>query len=422
MQSPHNPQSQWTPPARPEWVQTLNQVGANFGPAGPSAIVPLDENSLLEAARSATGLNDFGDDAWREPFGLLLKDMEQADLNLTGRLLARTDILQSLVARLKMAEAEKQHPEILDQEVVAPIFITGLGRTGTTILLEVLGQDPNLRAVMGWEFRYPSPPPVAGERDNDARIAKTAADVELWSQVVPEFRAIHEIAVNEPEADSVGMRHEFASTMWSATQKSPNFNAWMAKDRLAQALRFQRRLLKHLLWKTPGRPILKFPSYLSNLPSVFAEFPDAQVIITHRDPIKVMSSSANMSATLLWQRSDQVNYAEVATSIVKGFPLVLDMVTQQRETGVVPKAQVFDVLYADLIKDQPATVRKLYEQLGLELTAEALSRMQAYLAAKPKGRHGVHAYRFEDLGVSHDEMRPKFANYMQKYAVPEEKL
>jgi hypothetical protein len=422
MQDTNNTGTGWTPPPRPEWVKTLNQAGANFGPTGPSIVVPLEEDSLLAAARSATGLDDFGDDDWREPFRLLLQDINGGDLHTAGRLLARFDLLQSLVARLKMTETEKQYPEILEQEVFTPIFITGLGRTGTTILLELLGQDPSLRAAMGWEFRYPSPPPEADKRLNDPRISMTRADVDLWSAVLPEFDTIHEVVVDQPEADSVSMRHEFASPMWSATQKSPNYDAWMAKDRLAQALRFHHRALKHLQWKTPGRWILKFPSYLSNLPSLFAEFPDAKVIVTHRDPIKVMASSANMLATLRWQRSDHVNFDEISAPIVQGFPMLLDMVTQQRQSGVVPGDQMFDIHYADLIADQQATIRKLYAQLGIELTNEAESRMQAYVAAKPKHRHGVHSYRFDYLGVSPEEMRARFAGYMKQYAVREEKL
>jgi sulfotransferase family protein len=420
--STDNTNSGWTPPPRPEWVDTLNKVGGNFGPNGPETVVPLDEKSLLDAATTATGLTDFGDEAWREPFGILLRDLEQAELTLTGRLLARIDILQSLVARLRMAETERQHPEILDQEIENPIFITGLGRTGTTILLELLGQDPNLRPALGWELRYPSPPPEAGKRENDPRIASTAADVELWLQVVPEFRAIHEIVVNEPEADSVGMVHEFASPIWTATHHLPNYEAWMREDRLRQPLRFHRRLLKHLQWKNPGRWVLKFPSYLSNLPSLFEEFPDAKVIITHRDPVKVMSSSANMQATLRWQRSDQVNYEGMAAIIVQGFPMLLEMVTQQRETGVVPNDQIVDMRYADLMRDLQATVREIYNQLGIELTDEAAKRMEAYLDARPRGRHGVHAYRFEDLGVDYQEMREKFSEYMNRYDIPEEKL
>lgn len=415
-----NKDARWSPQSRPEWVTVLNQVGENFGIEGPRAVIALGEESLIDAACAATGLSDFGDEDWREPFALLLRDMEEANLNLTGRLLARIDVLQSLVARLRLTETERKHPEILEQRIESPIFITGLGRTGTTILLELLGQHPGLRAIKGWEFRYPSP---LSERPSEAdpRIAMTTADVELWSQVVPGFDAIHEIAVTEPEADSVGMRHAFASTMWSATQKSPRYDAWLAKDRLQHALRFHRRLLKHMQWQTPGRFILKFPSYLGNLPSLFAEFPDARVIITHRDPIKVMSSSADMLATLRWQRSDVVNYQEIASAIVNGFPLLLDMVSDQRDGGVIPNSQIIDVRYADLMSDTRGTLGSLCHELGVDLTPAARQRMQTYLDAKPKGRHGNRNYRFENLGVEYDKMASKFDKYMNRYDVPRER-
>ena len=139
------PTANWTPPPRPRWVRLLNQVGSNLGDE--AALVPLDEASLLTTAQRLTGLDDYGDDAWREPFGILLADIDnEAQLNLTGRLLTRYDLVRSLAFRLRMAEAEKQHPEILDEQIREPIFITGLGRTGTSILHESMAQDPRLRA------------------------------------------------------------------------------------------------------------------------------------------------------------------------------------------------------------------------------------------------------------------------------------
>ncbi len=225
----------WSARPRPPWVATLNTVGRGLG--SPHAVASLDESSLLDAAREATGLRDFGDDAWREPFGILLRDLEQeADLTLTGRLLARIDILHSLIARLRMADTERQHPEILDQPVDAPIFITGMARSGTSILLALLGQDPRLRPALGWEFRHPSPPPEAGTPKDDPRIVDTAADIDLWVQVIPELQQIHETANDAPDEDSKGQMHEFTSGTWSATHRVPNYDAWMAKNRMAQGI------------------------------------------------------------------------------------------------------------------------------------------------------------------------------------------
>jgi len=405
----------WRPPTRPAWVARLNQMGRNLG--SPDAMVPLDEPSLLDAATAATGLVDFGPDEWRAPFRILLDDMaRESDLTLTGRLMARFDLLRSLVARLGMAEAERRNPEIRAQPIEAPIIITGLGRTGTTILQELLTCDPALRAPRGWELRYPAPT----DPDRDL-LTHAAADIDFWVDVVPEFLAMHESTSAGPDEDSAGMVHEFASPVWSACHRAPNFDVAI-RGANTQMTRFHRRLLQHLQFREPGRWLVKGPTHLSALPDFFAEYPDARVIQTHRDPLKVLASTADMIATLRWQRSDTVHYAEYAQQITVGYPLLLDYVAGQRATGVVPDDRFVDVRYADLMRDPLGTIASIYHQLGMTLTDEAAARMRHHLAARPKDRHGVREYRFEDLGVDEGEMRRKFAAYMDRFAVPEEAL
>lgn len=405
----------WRPPSRPEWVRRLNSMGRNLAPA---AIVPLDEVSLLESAVGVTGFNDFGPDEWREPFRILLADMErESDLTLTGRLMARFDLLRSLTARLRMAEAERRQPEILAQPVVAPIIITGLGRTGTTILHELLGLDPALRAPRGRELRYPALP-----RDTPAGDSvDAAADIDFWVDVVPEFLAMHESTSEGSDEDSAGMVHDFVTPVWSACHRAPNFDAAL-RGANARATRFHRRLLQHLQFREPGRWLVKGPTHLSMLPEFFTEYPDARVIQTHRDPLKVLASTADMIATLRWQRSDNVEYAEFARQITFGYPLLLDYVAGLRRAGAVPDDRFIDVRYAQLMRDPLGTIAGIYAQLGLELTDQTVTRMRAHLNARPKGRHGAREYRFEDLGVGETEMREKFAAYMDRFQVPPEAL
>ena len=347
-----------------------------------------------------TGLDDFGDDdAWREPFGILLADIEnEANLNITGRLLTRYDFLRSLVFRLRMAEAEKRHPEILDEQIREPIFITGLGRTGTSILHESMAQDPRLRAPLGWEMRYPS----TESDDDDHLVAMTATEVDLWLEVVPEFAPIHEISIDGPDEDSVGHQHAFASQVWSATNRAPNFDIWMATKGWTQAFAFERRLLQHFSSANQAAGFSRGsmrPAY-SNL---FAEFPDAKVVMTHRDPLKVMASTADMLGTLRWQRSDAVDYAEIVHRWASD-PVRPRHGVQQRKNGVVPNDRFVDVRFADLMADHSGPSRGL-RAARHQLTDEATDRMRSYLAAKPRGRHGAHGYRVEDLGLDHADMR-----------------
>jgi hypothetical protein len=411
----------WQPQPRPPWVTKLNLIGANRG--SPANFIALDEASVLEAAQDATGLSDFGGDEWREPFGLLVSDLDEvAELTLAGRIMARSELIRSLMVRLEMAEVERQHPEILEQPIEQPIFITGMGRTGTSILFELLAQDPALRAPMAWELRYPSPPPERATRETDPRIAKATADTGMWTEITPEFLAIHETHPDGPDEDSSGQIHEFASPVWTATHRVPNYEAWLQGSGMTQAFRFHRRLLQHLQWRDPGQWILKAPAHLSCLPSLFAEYPDARVIHTHRDPLKVLASTANMLATLRWQRSDRVDHEEISQTIGFGYPILLNMVIEQRDSGEVPGDRFVDVRFADLMADHLATIRTLYGKLGLELSEEAASRMAHYIESRPKGRHGVASYRFEHMGIDLESTREMFAGYMARFDVPEEEL
>ena len=404
----------WVPQPRPPWVTDLNRFGATA--VDPGAVVSLDEASLLAAAAEVTGLDDFGGDEWREPFRILLDDLDkEAELNLVGRILARTEILRSLLARLRMTETEKHHPEILEQSVEAPVFITGMGRTGTSILFELMAEDPGLRAPLGWELRYPSPLPETTTRDDDPRVAKGVVDTEMWVKVVPEFLAIHETTSGGPDECVVGMQHEFTSQVWSAPHRVPNYDAWLMGSGMTQGFRFHRRLLQHLQWKTPGRWLLKAPTHLACLPTLFAEYPDAHVIQTHRDPLKLMASTADMMATLRWQRSDRVDYDEYVQGIAFGYPFLLDMVIDQRETGVVPEDRFIDVRFADLMQDHLVIVADIdcchgdqigigierdmpvtHSDLALEIALDIGLVGQLRCAADVEGAHGQLRARLAD--------------------------
>ncbi len=410
----------WRPEPRPEWARRFNRLGTTLGNL--EQAIPLDEASLTEAARSITGLEDFGPEEWREPFQILLADLaEHARLNVIGRLLARRDIVHSLVVRLEMAETEKQHPEILEQAILAPVVITGMGRTGTSILYEIMAQDSQWRVPTGWELRRPSPPPQAETRYNDPRLLETQDDLALWYDVVPELMGIHETSSEGADEDVVGVAHEFVAASWSAFHKAPNLDMYIAMQGAEQTYRHHRRMFQHLQFKAPGRWLWKGPSHLGVLTSLFGQYPDARIVMTHRDPIKVLPSTANLIATLRWQRSDVVDHLEYAQALGFGLPFLFDMVANQRSSGELPEDRFTDVRFADLMSDHIGTIERVYDGLGVELTDDAAERMRTYIAAKPKGRHGGGAYRFEDTGLDLAATRSQFAAYMDRFDIPEEK-
>ena len=412
------PVSGWVPPARPEWVSALNHVGDIVGA---DTLVSLDEASLLAAATQLTGLTDFGpDESWREPFTLLLADIQsQANLNLIGRVLTRFDLLRALSTLLRMADAELRNPAILDTPISEPIFITGMGRTGTSILHELMGQDAQLRAPCGHELRYPVPAAV-DEAAQQIRIGDVAAEIALWESVIPELTALHEMTAAGPEEDSVAEALAFASQVWMATHRVPSFDMWMAMSGWPNAFRFLRRVLQHLQHGRPARRWLLKGIYLAGLPQLFAEFSDARVVMTHRDPISVLPSAANLLATLRWQRTDRVDYSEIAAPLTMGVPFLFDMLVDQRDSGALPADRFLDVRFADLMADHLSVIGGIYQWIGLELSTETASSMRRYLDAKPRGRHGDKTYRFSDLGVEETQMRQTVSRYVTRFDIPQE--
>jgi hypothetical protein len=305
--------------------------------------------------------------------------------------------------------------------VGAPIFVTGTGRSGTSILHELLAQDPRHRVLLSWEALHPCPPPEARSYHDDPRIRAADREVRLWEHIAPIYRTMHENGGRVPQECIYLTAHEFASDLLSGSYSVPSYATWLAKADLRPAYRTHRRLLQLLQWRCPGeRWVLKAPSHLWCLEPLLAVYPNARVVVTHRDPLAVIASMTSLMATLLWIRSDRVDAAALGPRTLRSVAYMLDRATELRDRGVLPAPQVHDVIYRDFLADPIASVAGVYDAFGLTLSAEAESRMRAYLAAKPQGRHGTHGWRFEDTGVDRDEARARFAPYLERYGVPAE--
>jgi hypothetical protein len=159
---------------------------------------------------------------------------------------------------------------------------------------------------------------------------------------------------------------------------------------------------------------------LSHLPEFFAQYPDAYVVLTHRDPLAVLPSMTSLMATLRWQHSDTVDIHAVVKSVVFGTAIVFDHIARLRDDGRLPNDRIVDVRYDDLMLDPSAALRDVYDRTDRRLTPELETRMLAYLAAKPKGRGGAHTYAFADTGLDRVAVRERFADYMARYQVAEE--
>lgn len=418
--TPVNPSSSpsWTPPPRPEWVRQLNEEGASMDLA---AVVPLNADELIATACRCEGLSNFGEDYWREPFGVLVKALDQqAELHLLGRLMIRDDLLRALRGRLQIEATYQQHPEIEDEIIDTPVVVVGLPRSGTSILFEILSQDRRFGPLLSWEIEYPCPPPEAATYESDPRIERAERLLTRQNRVAPSFKSIHELGACIPTECIVSFMYSFTTERMAAYCDVPDYAAYLATQAdWLSTYAYHRRVLKLLQWKNPRRNwLLKAPSHTWYLETLFAVFPDAKVIHAHRDPLRANASGHSLIGTLRWIRSDKPFDADSFAQVLR--PEVtaagLERVIEQIETGKIPRQQIFNSRYAELMRDPLGTIDGLYRQMHWELDDETRQRIRHYLDHKPKAKFGVHQYKT----VDDPKARACFERYQRYYGVENE--
>jgi hypothetical protein len=411
----------WIPPPRPDWLRAFNEEGRHMDIRD---LVPLRPGELIETAKRATGFDDFGDERWREPFEILVKSLEdEAALNFFGRLMARNDVLNWLKALLGIEAAFRRNPEIADQAIDRPLFIAALPRSGSSILFELLSLDPDLGSPRQWEMMFPYPPPEAATYETDPRIEKCQHLIKQWERVAPSFAAIHQMDARLPNECIFAQAACFTSEYFPSQFQVPSYIAWLtAKADWEYSYGFYKRVLQVLQFRNPRRHwLLKAPSHMNYLPVIFKVFPDARVLLTHRDPVVAQASVVNLMGTLFWIRSDKPMEVKAFAGMLSPQTMAggLNRVIDWLENGDIPTDQCFSALYADLIRSPVEAIRAIYDKAGMPFTEVLAGRIRDYLAAKPRGKFGKHAY---SISESHEagERRRLFARYQDYFGIPNE--
>jgi hypothetical protein len=382
----------------------------------------FEMGSLVEEAKSRTGEDDFGDASWSEGLGILLDSLEQeARLSALGVEIALSGVVDYLATRLALTAWRRDHPEVAEGTVERPIVIVGQPRTGTTILFDVLAQDPALRAPLTWEVDKPVPPPETATYDTDPRIADVQSTLDMVETVMPGFTSFHAMGAGLAQECVRITAPEFRSMIFNAQFRVPSYNHWLLHDAdLAPAYRWHRRYLEHLESRNPvDQWLLKSPAHLWSLEALAAEYPDAVVVQTHRDPLKVVASVSALSAHLRRMSSDDVSIADTAAGYAEDIFLGLDRGMASRDAGTFPADQVVDLHFAAFRADPLATVRELYGALGRELTDDTEARMRGFLAGHPDDGGGGR-YSFADTGLHAGELRERARPYQERYGVDSE--
>jgi hypothetical protein len=410
----------WFPPPRPEWLAAFNDEGRHMDIRN---LVPLHPDELIETAKRATGFDDFGDERWRAPFEILVKSLdEEAALNFFGRLMARSDVLNCLKALLGVHAAFRQNPEIANEVIDRPLIIAALPRSGSSILFELLSLDPDLGSPLQWEMMFPYPPPEAATYHDDPRADACQHLITQWGRVAPTFSAIHQMDARLPNECIFGQAASFVSEYFPSQYQVPSYAAFLANADWEFSYSFYKKMLKVLQFRNPRRHwLLKAPSHMNYVPTIFKVFPDARVLFTHRDPVVAQASVTNLMGTLFWIRSDKPMEIKAFAGMLSPEAMAygLNRTIDWLENGNIPRDHCFNSLYADLIGSPIEAVRKIYEKTGMAFTEETAQRIANYLAVKPKGKYGKHHYDIAD-GQETARLRRLFSRYQDYFNVPNE--
>jgi len=410
------------PPRLPITVRAINAVGNTASRLG-IRIGDLGMDALLAAASRETGLNDFGDPFFRQPLARLLESLESdAALTAIGRVAVRAELIRSLKNRLYMTDVFRSAPEIADGTIRKPLFILGLPRTGTSILHELLAQDPANRVPMTWEVFNMWPPPERSTYSRDPRIEQADRFLSRIDSILPDFKSIHPMGATLPQECVALMAHDFASIQFHTTYRLPSYQLWLENLDFGPVYASHRRQLQYLQWKCPAEQwVLKSPGHLWALDALLDQYPDALIIQTHRDPLKVLASLVSLVTTLRGLASNRIDPLEIADDWAVRLAQGLDTTTRVRNQRRLPPSRVFDMHFHELLRDEIAMVRRIYSHFDRELTAEAEAGMRAFLAAHSRDQRGRHSYRFADTGLDPEEERRRFAAYQQTFDVPSER-
>lgn len=377
----------------------------------------LGANTLHESAQRRTGLADFGDPPIEPALSILTTSLEEeAGLHALGRFLMRGHLLGILETRLRLAAIWRDQPEGLTMPIEKPVFITGMPRSGSTFLHELLSQDPENRSPRVWEVMFPVPAPQPGVI-RDARMRR--ANMNLWwfRRLAPGADEVYPVRALTPHECLAIHSYTLMSEEFITTCRVPAYEQFLRETGLRAAYGWQKRFLQHLQSRSPlKRWILKSPDHLYALEELFSVFPDAMIIQTHRNPIDVLKSSLQLTEVVqgLFARPDRERLQQrEARTLAETMERSIRFRDQRPDLG----SRFLDLSYSEIVSDPLGTARRIYEHLDCPLTATAVERMRQFIATRSRYQRRRNP-TLADLGLDVRAETRRFQNYCHRFGIP----
>jgi len=367
--------------------------------------------TLLAEASREVALDDFGAGAWEEPFGVLVGELDRSPvLSPVGRVMLHAQVQQLLRNRLLLADLLRRHPEIHEIEIDRPIVIAGLPRTGTTHLHNLIAADPGLRSLPYWESLEPVPLPAEAGVTPDPRLART--DLALWfvNETMPHFKRMHEMTTWHVHEEIQLLAMDFSTMLFETLAHVPGWrDHYLAHDQTPH-YRYLKTVLQALTFLRGGtRWVLKSPQHLEQFGPLSTVFPDATFVVTHRDPMAVVTSMATMLAYTARMSLDPVDPIALGRHWADRLETMLTACVRDR--AVLPDEQAIDVRFDDFMADDVGMVRRIYDLAGQPFDARAERGITEYMAGHERNRFGSIEYHPEDVGLDDADLARRFAPY-----------
>lgn len=381
----------------------------------------LEAQELCAQARRRTGLQDFGEPSIEPALTVLTTSLEdEANLHPLGRLLMRIHLKDILEARLLMAKQfELQAHALSNQPLLSPIFITGMPRSGSTFLHELLVQDPALCAPRAWEVMSPASAAQPDKGWRDLRVWQAAWCLWWFRRLAPHMDEVYPMRARTPQECIVMHSYTLLSEEFLCTCHLPTYHAFLRSSDLRPAYAWEKRFLQFLQSSRPAaRWILKSPDHVRSLEALFSVFPDALIVQTHRSPLDSLRSAIHLTEVLQRFYARPPSREWMAETEAKSLAWRMECLIQFRDQHPELANRFVDVNYSDLVADPLDVVRRIYRHFKMPLSGSAIERMSRLAESRSayKGRRS--APTLDEVGLNPSAQVRMFSEYCRRFGLP----
>jgi hypothetical protein len=398
------------------WFERALNLGAWFARLLRLPFASLDLAAIRRQAARATGSDDIGDPACLERMDRVLSEVRENDATSLSYVYFNSLTKRALSHRTRQQQHFAAHPEIRDVPIRRPIFVLGFPRTGTTILQNLLAQEPGRRTLKFWELTRPVPTHDDFDTDRKRRIRESAADLAIVYRCAPEMAAMHAVSPTTSEECWPLFSSSFSALNMDISSGMRRYGSWLLDQDMTWCYAEYRERLQMLLHRDPAEQlVLKCPEHLWFLDSLLEVFPDACIVWTHRAPMACIASYCSMVSLNLRTVFGGYDGAALGAHIQKRFHQGVSRAMAVRER--VGPERFFDADFGELVADPLGMVERINAHFGLNSTPEGRAAMEAYMGAERKDERGKHRYDAARYGLDEASVESTFADYTNRFGL-----